>query len=126
MKEIETPITKEIHRFEATDLQSHTSEIEFDKLTTLQHILAHHRIWVLRVARVGPFVTLKSRTDNEGGGFREEGRIAGVVEVVVAPDDGVDGGERERCGCELVSHVFRDVYSRFEIVFYSVNNYETR
>jgi hypothetical protein len=87
MKEIETPITKEIQGFEPTNLQSHTSEIELDELTTLQHILAHHRIWVLRVAWVGPFVALESGTDDEGGGFREEGRIAGVVEVVVAPDD---------------------------------------
>jgi hypothetical protein len=43
---------------------------------TLQHILAHRRIWILQVAWVGPFVALESGTDDERGGFREEGRIA--------------------------------------------------
>jgi hypothetical protein len=36
-----------------------------------------------------------------------------VVEAVVDPDDGVDGAERERCGCELVSYIFGDVYNLF-------------
>jgi hypothetical protein len=38
----------------------------------------------------------------------------------------VDGGKRERCGCELVGYVCGDVYDCFEIVFYSANDYETR
>ena len=40
-----------------------------------------------------------------------------MVEAVVDPDDGVDGGERERFGCELVSYIFGDVYRCFEMVF---------
>jgi hypothetical protein len=61
-----------------------------------------------RVGRIAGEFRVEVGADNEGGSGREEGDVAGVVPMVVAPDDAGDGFEGDAVLFEDLAGVSAD------------------
>jgi len=110
LEQVETPIIEEINGVESADCQGGI-ERNLDEFSAIKGILSYCGVRIEWISRVRLWVALEPWTDNQGGCVGEQRWIPGVVDMRMAPDDGVDGIQCDGCVGKLFSDILENLKS---------------